>query len=687
MAQAPETQQAAHQVTHQAGGGVSGEAHSVPALNAALVTHLTRIYKAHQHKDSQTWSEEQVATFLRHVQGDAESDSPLAGRKDLDVSGFLAYIASPASSFIGSAKDQDLSWPLASYFISSSHNTYLTGNQLYSLSSTDAYKDVLLRGCRCIEIDVWDGDESDADTSSISSASDSDKYAKRKERVNKVKEKLPRTLTTRFKDTSLGRRLGHFVESKTEPKQQPSSSLSPASTHSNSASGGGGTEAGQEPKAVLQKSPTPVGAAEPRVYHGYTLTNDVSFRDVCYAVRDNAFTASDLPLIVSLEVHCRPQQQQCMVDIMQEAFKGYLLPQPEEDATALPALEALRNKILIKVKYAPPGLEAKVSVSPVDETVGKDEVVPPATAASDQKPKKKSKIIQALSQLGVFTRGVSFKSLTQPEAAMPTHIFSLSEKSVLEVHEKSPKVLFDHNKHFLMRAYPSGLRIKSSNLDPVVFWRKGIQVVALNWQSWDEGIHLNEGMFAGTKGYVLKPEGYRGAKTPGADDATKGETQATAVAHRTLDLTVEVLAAQDLPLPPGDDNPKSFRPYVKVELHVEEPGERHGAGPGDDPSAGPAVETREKEGEYKLKTKTQRGVDPDFAGEPLCFAAVPGVVEELAFVRVTVRDDELGRDALAAWACVRLDRLRVGYRVVRLLNAKGMETKGLVLVKISKKLY
>jgi hypothetical protein len=58
-----------------------------------------------------------------------------------------------------------------------------------------------------------------------------------------------------------------------------------------------------------------------------------------------------------------------------------------------------------------------------------------------------------------------------------------------------------------MRTYPSGLRVNSSNLDPTVFWRKGIQIVALNWQNWDEGMMLNEAMFAGTSGYVLKPEG------------------------------------------------------------------------------------------------------------------------------------------------------------------------------------
>jgi hypothetical protein len=29
----------------------------------------------------------------------------------------------------------------------------------------------------------------------------------------------------------------------------------------------------------------------------------------------------------------------------------------------------------------------------------------------------------------------------------------------------------------------------------------------LNWQETDEGMMLNEGMFAGTGGYVLKPQG------------------------------------------------------------------------------------------------------------------------------------------------------------------------------------
>lgn len=115
-----------------------------------------------------------------------------------------------------------------------------------------------------------------------------------------------------------------------------------------------------------------------------------------------------------------------------------------------------------------------------------------------------------------------------------------------------------------------------------------------------------------------------------------------------------------------------------MELHVDG-SEGHQGGP-------IHSDGHEREGEYKARTKTHKGCDVDFGGEKAEFRGIPGLVEELTFVRFTARDNEIGRDDLAAWACVRLDRLAEGYRFVHLMNSEGKLTDGVILVKVEKKL-
>uniref|UniRef100_A0A8C2GB13 Phosphoinositide phospholipase C n=1 Tax=Cyprinus carpio TaxID=7962 RepID=A0A8C2GB13_CYPCA len=81
-------------------------------------------------------------------------------RMVLGIDGFTNYMRSPAGDVFNPEHyqvNQDMTQPLTNYYIASSHNTYLTGDQLLSQSRVDMYAYVLQAGCRCVEVDCWDG--------------------------------------------------------------------------------------------------------------------------------------------------------------------------------------------------------------------------------------------------------------------------------------------------------------------------------------------------------------------------------------------------------------------------------------------------------------------------------------------------------------------------------------------------
>lgn len=84
-----------------------------------------------------------------------------ADKNGLSMFGFANYLANPKfNPLLDPTKAkvyQDMKQPMTHYWINSSHNTYLTGDQLRSKSSPEMYRAALLRGCRCVELDVWDG--------------------------------------------------------------------------------------------------------------------------------------------------------------------------------------------------------------------------------------------------------------------------------------------------------------------------------------------------------------------------------------------------------------------------------------------------------------------------------------------------------------------------------------------------
>ena len=142
-------------------------------------------------------------------------------------------------------------------------------------------------------------------------------------------------------------------------------------------------------------------------------------------------------------------------------------------------------------------------------------------------------------------------------------------------------------------------------------------MVALNWQSVDEGVMLNEAMFAGEQGWVLKPPGYR-------SDPSGTEV----INFKTLHLKLTVYAAQHIPMLQSESG---FHPYIRCELHVEKLDESK------------STEMREgnlraRGGEYKQRTPHGKGDHPDFGEEGVVmeFPVATGVLEELSFVRLVI---------------------------------------------------
>eukprot|EP00116_Pleurobrachia_bachei_P002361 sb/3462623/ len=93
-----------------------------------------------------------------------EKDKNKSKIGQLTLEGFHNYLMSAdclPTNIMNLGLYQSMNEPLSHYFINSSHNTYLTGDQFGSKSSVEMYRQSLLAGCRCVELDCWDGEDNE----------------------------------------------------------------------------------------------------------------------------------------------------------------------------------------------------------------------------------------------------------------------------------------------------------------------------------------------------------------------------------------------------------------------------------------------------------------------------------------------------------------------------------------------
>ncbi|PKS05308.1 hypothetical protein jhhlp_008681 [Lomentospora prolificans] len=442
----------------------------------------------------------------------------------MSAAGFTRFLTSRYNTpIVETPKEITLDRPMNEYFISSSHNTYLLGRQVVGQSSIEGYISALVDGCRCVEVDCWDGSD-----------------------------------------------------------------------------------------------------GQPMVLHGRSMTTSISFQEVMTTIKRYAFVKTKYPLWISLEVHTNPTQQARMATIMKETFGDLLVTEPlHPTSEKLPSPSELMNRILIKVKktytredprpleitgrrrgnsltspYTKPLVDnisalpqslpqspllhplysrraaARNKVDPITEGVSLDNAS--TSGGSDEeslaeisfggKPldNPEMKTERVLGDLAVYCAGVKFRGFDTPEAKTFNHIFSFMESTFSKYSKprEAKKALDRHNMRYLMRVYPDRKRISSHNFDPLIYWRRGVQMAALNWQTFDLGMQLNKAMFEGgtdSTGYVLKPSELREIQL--LRDGWTGKRE-----RKTVSFSINVISAQQLMRPSGMSTSKAVHPYIEVEV-------------------------------------------------------------------------------------------------------------------------
>eukprot|EP01117_Protostelium_nocturnum_P011946 TRINITY_DN4370_c0_g1_i2.p1 TRINITY_DN4370_c0_g1~~TRINITY_DN4370_c0_g1_i2.p1 ORF type:complete len:1078 (+),score=361.84 TRINITY_DN4370_c0_g1_i2:54-3287(+) len=104
-------------------------------------------------------TEESAFLLIENIEKQLNPTSASSGL--LSRNGLERFLTNPHLNSVMNPDKQavymDMNFPLTHYWVESSHNTYLKGDQLKSKSSVNMYKRALLMGCRCIELDCWDG--------------------------------------------------------------------------------------------------------------------------------------------------------------------------------------------------------------------------------------------------------------------------------------------------------------------------------------------------------------------------------------------------------------------------------------------------------------------------------------------------------------------------------------------------
>uniref|UniRef100_A0A8D3BY93 1-phosphatidylinositol 4,5-bisphosphate phosphodiesterase n=1 Tax=Scophthalmus maximus TaxID=52904 RepID=A0A8D3BY93_SCOMX len=404
---------------------------------------------------------------VRQIMEKYETNSSQLERDQISLQAFTRYLGGEENSIVPPERldiIDDMNQPLSHYFINSSHNTYLTVGQLTGLSSVEMYRQVLLTGCRCVELDCWKGRPQDEEP-----------Y---------ITHGFTMTTEIPFKEV-----IEAIAESAFKTSQYP----------------------------VILSFENHVDSAK----------QQAKMAEYCRTIFGDALLIDPLEKYPLVPGQALPTPQEMLGKILIKNKKKHQHHRPSSSGSIrrreLEDQSSPNNGICSTGSYGEGSqllsngeeklAEGMVKDSEPRKSIGglKENGLIDGSVACVSQGTASSEVnaTEEMSTLVNYIEPVKFKSFEV--AAKRKKFFEMSsfvETKGMDTLKSSPMKFVEYNKKQLSRIYPKGTRVDSSNYMPQLFWNVGCQMVALNFQTLDLPMQLNMGVFEynGRSGYLLKPE-------------------------------------------------------------------------------------------------------------------------------------------------------------------------------------